>query len=495
MDNNNFMNGDFETDFFSPLPQEEPAAQEKKEKKKMNKKVLIGVIAAVVVAALAIVVVLAVSAGNKEPKERFIQGMEGLKAELEKPGPSWMDEVGYEAIEEAMYTDAMSTDIELNLTMPQQLTVGLDILHNSDYPEKVSNTNVEVSVYNVPLVEADITLDEDMWYISLPELIDEVYSVNGATLGKDYNASGWAYEFFGLPVMEDYVWQGFMGPQVPEEEDEELDAMLSEGIEKIKENMVVEEKNAKGNVLTVVLQKDDINDLMEDIFGALEDGGYMAEEEMYWPALAQDVELSVTFDKKDRIVELSTIEPITFEDESIGEIEFELSFDGKKNVTDSMEMVFSMEMEETTGGAVVKYEKRDEDDICESDLSMVFTVDDGDETVEMEMDFLTEWNQAEKEFEGSISASMYDESFSAVMKGSFKDIVQGEQFTMDLKKLSFSYNDEEMFKITGEVAVAPFEGEIEIPEESINVFSLSETEMDDLLTEIIDGIYAKILGE
>ena len=37
--------------------------------------------------------------------------------------------------------------------------------------------------------------------------------------------------------------------------------------------------------------------------------------------------------------------------------------------------------------------------------------------------------------------------------------------------------------------------EKEVPEESENIFSLSESEMEGLLTEIIDAIYAKVLGE
>ena len=81
------------------------------------------------------------------------------------------------------------------------------------------------------------------------------------------------------------------------------------------------------------------------------------------------------------------------------------------------------------------------------------------------------------------------------MKGSFKDIVAGKQFTLDLGKFTLDVEGEELFKLTGELTVAPFAGEVKVPEKSVNIFTLSETEMEGLLTEIIDSIYAKVLGE
>jgi len=503
MEDKDFMNGDFEADFFSPLSEEEPVVKQTKEKKPVNKKLLFGMIGAVAVVAVAVVLIFVISAALKTPKDRFIEGMEALKAELEETGPTWQEEVDYEAIMSAWYGDAMYADAELNLTLPEQLTVGFDILHESDYPNEISNTNVEVSVYNIPLVEADITIDKDKWYIALPEIMEEVYSVDGATLGQDYNACDWAYAYFGLLVEESYVWEGFTGPASSEEVNTEFDAMISKDIDRIKENMVVEEEeepdmdggSSAKEYLHVVLKKEDINDLFADLMDFYEETGIANTQEMYFPELAEDIELLAAMDKKGRIVAILGQNPISFTEEVMGEWEYEVLFSGKENVTDRMVVTFDINMEGASATAIVDYDKTEKDDVYENNLSMVLTADDGAETFVMEIGYEREWDKAEKKFKDIMEMSMEGESISFEIKGSFKDIVEGKQFTIDLSRFALDVDGEELFKLTGELTVAPFEGEIEVPEESENIFSLSESEMEGLLTEIIDAIYANVLGE
>ena len=503
MEDKDFMTGDFEADFFSPLSEEEPVVKQKKEKKPVNKKLLFGIIGAVAAVAVAVVLGFVINAALKTPKDRFIEGMESLKAELNHYGPSWQEEVGYEDIMSSWYTDAMYADMELNLTLPEQLTVGFDILHESDYPNEVSNTNVAVSVYNIPLVEADITLDKDMWYIAFPEIMEEIYSVNGATLGQDYNACEWAYEYLGLMVDENYVWQGFAGPAYSGEVTAEFDAMISKDIDRIKENMVVEEEDdpdmdgvsSAKEYLRVVLKKDDINELFENLMDFYEESGLAGTQEMYFPELAEDIELLAALDKKGRIVAISGQNPITFTEEVMGEWEYGFLFSGKENVTDRTVITFDINMEGTSASAIVEYEKTEKDGVYENEFSMVMTADDSAETFVMEIGYEREWDQKEKKFKDFMEMSMEGETISMEMKGSFKDIVAGKQFTLDLGKFTLDVEGEELFKLTGELIVAPFEGEVKVPEESVNIFTLSETEMEGLLTEIIDSIYAKVLGE
>lgn len=503
--NVDLMSGDFEADFFSPLPKEEPETEKKKGNKsnKGNKKVLLGAIAAVAVVAVAAIVILVVTAVGKSPKDRFIKGMEALMDELKNPGPSWQEEVDYEVIANAIYTEPVSIGAELNLTVPDQLTVGVDILHDSDYPNKLSNTNVAVSVYNIPLIEADITLDEDMWYIGLPDLLEEIYSVNGATLGKDYNASDWAYDYFGLLLVENYAWEGFTGLANSDEVNVEFYGMISEGIHKIKENMVVEEeekpelngKFSANDYLRVVLKKEDINNLMKDIFEFYEENGYMEAQELAFPDIADDIEILVALDKKDRIVAIYGQEPVAFEEDALGEWAYEILFTGKEEVTDHVVLAYSMAIDEASTSVIMEYDRTEEDGVYGNELSVIVSVDDGEETAVLEIGFEREWNQADKKFKDLMEMTMDGETYSVEIKGSFKDIVAGEQFTMDLSKLAVYSNDTELIKVTGEVSIAPFHGEIDVPEEHINIFDLSEAEMEALMTGIVDAIYAKVLGE
>ena len=504
MEDKDFMNGDFEADFFSPLSEEEPVVKQKKEKKPVNKKLLFGIIGAVAALTVATILFFVISAALKTPKDRFIEGMEALKAELENPGPTWQEAVGYEDIMASWYTDAMYADMELNLTLPEQLTVGFDILHESDYPNEVSNTDVAVSVYNIPLVETDITLDKDMWYIAFPEIMEEIYAINGATLGRDYNACEWAEEYLGLLVAENYVWEGFTGPTTSfGEVNTEFDAMISKDIDRIKENMVVEEEDepdmdgvsAAKEYLCVVLQKEDINALFEDLMDFYEESGLADTQEMYFPELAEDIELLAALDKKGRIVAISGQDPITFTEETMGEWEYGFLFSGKENVTDRMIMTFDINLEGESATAIVEYEKTEKDGAYGNEISVLMTADDDVEAFVMEIGYDREWDPKEKKFKDFMEMSMEGETISIEIKGGFKDIVAGKQFTLDLSKFALDIEGEELFKLTGEMTLAPFEGEIKVPEESVNIFSLSETEMEGLLTEIIDSIYAKVLGE
>lgn len=361
----------------------------KPQKKKNKKRSLLGGILVIVLLILLSFAGILIYEARKTPKERFIKGMQTLMEENENIIP-WQSE-------------PVRLSANINLTIPGQFTLGLDMLWDMDYANKLSNTNIRTSVYNIPLLAGDITHKDSMWYMTLDDVLEEAYAIDGSTLGRDYNASRWASSYFDLSLPEDYVWNGFW--QMPDSGEwletfsgqvgnELADIVEGMDVEVTKEEVISEELEAK-EYLQVVLYKEDVNAFIEKAAACYE------VTDVYIPCFTEDIELLVALDKNDRILAIRCAQTVAL----------------------------SMQTEDAVG-------------------------------------FHLKWK---------VTETMAD-----------------EQMTFDVGKLVLYEGDEELFKLTGDVSFAPFQGEIRVPETSVNLFDLEKSEIEDLLTEIVDGIYRKV---
>lgn len=374
--------------------QTETGFAEKESKKKKDKKrghlTICRGIALFVLLILLLLTVWVIHAGKKSPKERFIKGVQTLMEENENIISMWQSE-------------PMRLGANLNLTIPGQFTLGLDILLDSDYANKLSNTNIRASVYNIPLLAGDITHKDSMWYLTLDEVLEEAYAIDGSTLGRDYNASRWAYSYFDISLPEDYAWNDFW--QMPDSrewlesftgqvQDEIADIVEGMNVEVTNEEVISEELDAK-EYLEVVLYKEDVNALIKEAAACYETA------DAFMPCFTEDIELLVALDKNNRILAIRS--------------------------------------------------------------------------------------------EGSVALSLQNEDTACfIMTGKITETMADEQVTFDFGKIVLYEDDEELFKLTGDVNIAPYQGEIRIPERAVNLFELEKSEITDLLTEIADGIYRKV---
>lgn len=499
------MDGGFETDFFSPLPPEEPVAKKKKKSGKNGKKIIIGVVVALVIAACATVAVFACRALGRDAKDRFWDAFEALGKETGNYPDIWTSDVDMESISDRMNNGATSTDVSLNLTLPDMDTIGFDILHNSNYPEKLSNTDIEVSMYTVPLIEGSIIMDDDVCYVSLPELLKDVYSVDFSTFGEDYNASVWAAQT-GAYLDDSEGIDFFSTNQEYLELVEEYDQQFLTAWDKMIENSEVKETGKTKEIkrdgkavtcegLRVVLKEEDLNGIVDVLAEFMEASGQT--QEFVLSEFDSDWELEVYLDNKDRIVSIATAEPIVMEDSSIGGVEFSVTFSGKDNVLDIIEGSMEIEIADTDAAVILSLEREAvvKDDTYEDEMTFWVEVDDGFNEMVMEISYQNEWNLEEKEFDTEIVAAVDGYSYSMEAQGAVLDIVKGESFTVDLSKFKVYENDTELLKITGTISVAPFEGTIEVPRESVDFMGLTEDELNAIGTEFIDSLYKNLLGE
>ena len=153
-------------------------------------------------AGCAIAAVLALGAGGflacrflfRTPQVRLSRGLADMVRQgREYRNPVW-EEIGLAELLEERGKNAV-LDISLNLSLPglQDLpAIGLDMQNSYDYEEKLWQNRMQAGVYNVDLAEMTVTVADHMLYLEVPEILDDAYSVDLATLGKDYRDSVWA---------------------------------------------------------------------------------------------------------------------------------------------------------------------------------------------------------------------------------------------------------------------------------------------------------------
>ena len=487
--------------------------------KKKGKGGLIAIIIVIVVLLLAAAGVLAYKLFGTSPEKKLTQGIINLQAEMTANASPVSEQLGAEEIIRLLDEKPVTMDMSLNVSIPSLETtldtVGIDYTVNYDLNNKLMDAQMKLSAMNMDLVGMDMAASGNTLYLSLPGLLTNSYFINTDTFGKDFNASPWT-SLLDVPLDESLSFQLFNTGAASD--DTEADSNLfAEEIANIMATMKVEDsgtaveierdgKTVKCNGVKVTLeadalnelldafekefgQADSVNDMLSD-YGIDEEFMRSSSSDLYKARVKNDVELYVYLDSKNRITNVATASKIRLKDSALTGISFSLVFSGSENVLDQISGTVKLETEGNSAKIEVKRSAQQDASQTKSKLTLTFSGDNTDG--QAVFTYTDKWDLDNMEFAKEFVISSDTEDVSLVLKGAFSDVQKGESFKLTIGEFALSSNGTDLVSASGEFSMAPYDGTIEVPENAVDLLAMSESDFEDMVTELITSVYSML---
>lgn len=486
---------------------------------------LVGIILVAVIVVLALIGGLLYFFVWRTPQRRLAKGLAKMAAELTEYGNPLMEEID---LAEVIINrrDSGTLDLRMNMGLPwfkELPTIGMDFVRDYDYEAEEIQMSFDISAYNVDLFQSQMTVIDDVMYLEVPEVFSNAYSVNLATLGRDYNNSVWA-ELFNFHMDDNIRVNFFARPEEIEDENlvklrKEIEKVFIADLAEIQRNMVIEEsgdsKKIERNGKTVTCQgilvtinKDDLEELWDDVKDAIIESDYvedlieqaleaasfynargefkaalraMMEEELKLE-FKDDLQICFYLDNKDRILAIETYDGIAFKNSSLENLRFSLEFTGDKRTLDIItgEIVFVREGDEFT--VEIEREIELDKEIYEKTFMAVVSMKGVKEQIEIA--YVSSWDLEENEFNLKFDFDAPAETMSMNARGAFDDIEKGEAFTLELGSFNLSVDEETLVTLSGSMRIQPLEDDITAPKDAKDFFGLNQIEIYQMLMEL-----------
>lgn len=495
-----------------------PAAPAPKKEKKKGSGGKIAIIICIVLILLGVAGILLFKMLSRTPEIRLANGIANLESEMAQYTAFFTEELDYAALQQRMQTEPTGIESRLNITAPGSLadelgygyfdTLGVDLYADYDFPNKLLDARLLLSVANIRLFDINTVADDDTLYISLPDYLDDTYYINLDTLGEDFNASAWS-DLFGLTLEEGTSFDLF--PEDMQSGEVMMPAeILAKYAKELRESITVEDS---GNVVEVVvggktvrcdgvrvtIGKDVLNKLYEEI-NELNLGGtdstLQFEQKMQFD---EDVVLCFYLDGEDRIVNISTPEklhftvystlsmvgsdPIFFDEPLEFSVDFSLVLSGKENTLDEVSGTIKIEV---AGDHTLRIDIEHEAEWTKEkeDNSWTIIFSDEDDGSEATLYYESKWNLERNEFDIDMGLQTGKDDYSVRLTGAFADIVTGESYTVEFI-VEVRGNKDLLLKVSGDTSVGPMKGEIKIPSDAISYTSLDGDDLLNLFSQVL----------
>ena len=487
--------------------------------KKKGKGGLIAIIIVIVVLLLAAAGVLAYRLLGTSPEKKLTQGITNLQAEMTANASPVSEQLGAEEIIRLLDEKPVTMDMSLNVSIPSLETtldtVGIDYTVNYDLNNKLMDAQMKLSAMNMDLVDMDMAASGNTLYLSLPGLLTNSYFINTDTFGKDFNASPWT-SLLDMPLDESLSFQLFNTDAASDDTDTDSN-LFAEEIANIMATMKVEDsgtaveierdgKTVKCNGVKVTLEADALNELLDAIekemgqadsvndmlsdYGIDEEFMRSSSSDLYKARVKNDVELYIYLDSKNRITNVATASKIRLKDSALTGISFSLVFSGSENVLDQISGTVKLETEGNSAKIEVKRSAQQDASQTKSKLTLTFSGDNTDG--QAVFTYTNKWDLDNMEFDKEFVISSDTEDVSLVLKGAFSDVHKGESFKLTIGEFTLSSNGTDLVSASGEFSMAPYDGTIEVPENAVDLFAMSESDFEDMVTELITSVYSML---
>lgn len=509
---------------YGQQPQPNPAMQYQ-QPKKGKAGIIIGIIAAL--AAVLIIGIVAVAVRNlssKNPEDMLKAGMDNISEEMKAYTTSISDKIDFKALSERISEQPSHVNLDASFSLPSEdiENVSVELDGVSDAKNKQGNCSISAGTAGFNMSIADITVDDTVIYLNIPMLSDDVYSLDFATFVEDYNNSAWR-ELIGEEMPEDYseaILEGVTSGADLSELEQELIDKLSQRVSEIKETIQyaklkekkefeVRGKTAQCSGITITIAKDDANAFLAGIKNDIMESDYYLEtieksfadyvdedadydsykdeidevtETLLGMQLDEDLVINLYFDKEGRILQIMCDRADMSGD--YGYFEFTADFEGEERTLDdvSIDIIFGSDDGEELGISLTRTAEVTDENYSDN-IGIDFYSDDSDD--DLELNFWNDWTYSDNSFDFGITMDVGYDSFGITGNGAFTDITKGEGYMLDFDNLTVSAGGDELI-MTGSLSVEPFDGDIEIPENSVKVFDMTQ---DDIYGLIYDALY------
>lgn len=486
-----------------------------------------GILCAAAVVIMIVIGALAAKAllGGDSPEKQLAKGFANMTREMAAYQSSVAEDIGLEALTERKEKEPIHTNINLSFTDPNATgsvtSVNIKLDGVTDYQKKMAEYGVSAGVYGFSMNVANVVAADNTLYLSAPMVLgSDVYSMELTNLGRDFNKSAWSaladatlpadysltlfeeidvddavgnrelqeifrkrgnadsIKFEVINQKREFVFDGttaeYGGVRVTIDKD-----MYNESVEALRDDILASDFYKESLKSYQIIYGDDFDDYKEELDRIV--------EQVFGVRFEQDIVYDFYLDNNGRIVNISTPEDIAVsgKDSDIESFAVDIDFAGKERTLDSIEGGVYVKVGDEILYMGISRTASITEDYYSENLTLSMQESNSDE--EITFWYANKWGYGDQTFDLKMSFEVPDASIGISADGAFTDISKGERYTFQLDHGALTMDGEDMLLMTGSVTVEPTENEIEVPDHTINVFEMSESDIEDLFYDAFYG--------
>lgn len=461
-------------------------------------KIVIGV-----VCALVLVVALLLGAMiymRSTPAYKISRGFRNLGKEISQSQNPLTEKAGMNEILQMMQEEGSHVDSSVNFSTDLPLlgstTLGIDTDFYKDMHAKELNADTTLSLMNMDFAHLNIYADDEVFCFSIPELFMENMYIENENVVSQYNNSILA-QLGSTSSMEDFSIDlfGEADGRVQAQEWRDMEAVWEKfetDLTACREGMTIG-KVEKG-LYRVTFPEKETNRLLKnllDSYGKL--GGSNAEVQSLWKdykkLLSSDISVLLEINGS-RIDSIMLEEPVRFWDDTAS-VSGEIFFLGEARSIDKIQGKAEIDGVDGRKRKVVgQIQQTSDRESWQIDMDLKYS----EEEESGKIKFIMNCDAVDDEFDMTFSMDDRVDDLEIKLEGSLNDIVQGESLQIGLDQVSFSMDDEEVYRITGKIDIEPLQDRIKPTVEADTAFfEMSIYDWETIITKL-DDTYGSILN-
>lgn len=445
---------------------------------------------------------------RKLPSVRVMRGIARLAEEVKEYENPVLQEAGLEEILKQLQYGAAHVEADVELETPGirisipginlESRIGLkgriELEGSMDQQSQLLGSSLKLHMADKEVIDMAVAADAGNLYLTLPALFQDTLRLGTTDFGAKFNDSIW-HELTGWTLPEDYQLVIFR-EDMQETMAEAANVFEPELYEQLfsKTGMLARSITITSAGKIMEIERDGKQEACKGYFVSIEpetaDRMLMAVREMLrsrtggklpeaadFPAgsLTGEVKLEVYLDAKDRIVHLNTAEPLRFSNPA-AVMELTVGLTGTVRTADKVECRINMVQDAKEGELIISWNAEPGESSCKKQLEVESTL-----AQEKKFYMESEWDYASAGFNIAAAYSGADSSYDIRLQGALETVTTGEAVRIALDSAEIQKDDKEPVALSGSFLVEPLSEEIMIPEESVDLFSLSVLDMIKLL--------------
>lgn len=461
----------------------------------------------IAIACVCVVLIVAIVGGliyfRSTPVYKISKGFQNIGREITQTRNPLAEKIGGDDMLRMMQEDGCHVDTSLDFSMDMPMmgtvTLGLDTDFYKDMKAKELNAETSLSMINYEFGHLNIYANDEVFCFSVPELFMEDMYIENENVVSQFNnsilaeyseqsdAEEFSIDLFSIENKANSIrdWKSFS--TAFEQTARDIDAC--------REAMTIE-KVEKG-LYRVTFPKQEINRLvknyMKEYSEIYEMTDSMSALSYYDNWVTSDLSLLFEISSKNRIESIMIEEPVKMLD-SEASVSGELFFLGEDRSIDKMQGKISVDgVDGETREIICQIVQNTTEDEHQVTVDAKYS-DDYDEA---KIKYVMNCDAANDEFEMTFSMKDDIDDLEFTLKGGWDDIVKGESANFELQKLAFTMDDEELFRISGDIMIEPITDKIQPSVEAETAFfemSFSDWEeiiynLDDEYGSLLDALW------
>lgn len=489
--------------------------------------------AGIVIAVIAVLVVLVGGIGvfmllkgglfaSKNPEKLLEQGIAIREKENEAYTASLSDMLGSDILRKRKEEDTYHMNASLSFTIPASYdldNISVEVDAVTDKARDMGEYELSVGTYGFKISVGSMITADNMLYFTSPLILKDTYHIDIENLEEDFENSAWA-EMLELELPEGYFETFGDAAEITDTEEElkalveKYSALLAEGqqIELLSEPKEFElhGKTEKCRGVSITVGKDVVNEWIEGFKTEFMDSNYykslidsvasqqaFAETDieeyrqqmdeimdaMFGIRFEQDFVLNVYMDSKGRIINQSTPEDIRVSGSEIELFSIDINYLGEERAMDTIDAFCYFESADTAWYFGIDRNAEVSDEVYNESWTCSLGEVDG---FELSLAYKNDWNHSDRGFDMEITLLATDEygytdDFTVTAEGVYTGVVKGETYTLEIDNAALSYDGDTLIRMSGKIVGEFVDQAIEVPEDSVNFFEMTEDEIEDML--------------